>query len=37
MERYNIEKDGFVWVVDNSIYPEQGYYIESDFEGMYKI
>ena len=27
MEKYNVEKEGLKWVVDYSVYPEQGYYI----------
>ena len=27
MEKYNVEKEGLKWIVDYSVYPEQGYYI----------
>ena len=27
MEKYNVEKEDLKWMVDNSVYPDQGYYI----------
>ena len=29
-EKYSIEKEGYKWVVDYSVYPEQGYYIKRE-------
>lgn len=32
MEKYNVEKEGLKWIVDYSVYPEQGYYILKQYE-----